>query len=84
MCIRDSPIALHFNKSVVVTDVGNLSRLIKKHNIGYIAEANPHSIAQEIDRFFGDPGALNQDFTPIKNELSWQSFFDTFTEEIAL
>ena len=78
------PIALHFNKNVVVTDVCNLSKLIKKHNIGYIAEANPHSIAEEIDRFLKDPSALNQDFTPIKNELSWQSFFDTFTEEIAL
>jgi glycosyltransferase involved in cell wall biosynthesis len=78
------PIALHFNKNIVVTNVGSLSPLITKHNIGYIAEANPSSIAEQINKYFDDPSLLSNDFSEIKRELSWQSFFDTFTRELSL
>ncbi len=78
------PIALHFNKNIIVTDVGSLSQLIEKHNIGYIAETNPESIAEQINNYFDKPNLLNHDFSDIKQELSWQGFFDTFTTELSL
>ena len=78
------PIALHFNKNIIVTDVGSLSKLIQKHNIGYIAETDPRSIAEQINAYFDKPDLLNHNFSDIKQELSWQGFFDTFTSELLL
>ena len=78
------PIALHFNKNIIVTDVGSLSQLIKKHNIGYIAETTPQSIAEQINTHLDNPQLLNHDFSDIKQELSWQSFFDNFVTELSL
>jgi len=78
------PIAIHFNKNIIVTNVGSLSALIKKHNIGYIAESTPESIAQQLNKYYAEPTSLTQDFSEIKSELSWQNFFDTFRKEIEI
>lgn len=78
------PIALHFNKNIVVTNVGSLSTLIQKHNIGYIADATPESLAEQLDKYYNNPDALTKDFANIKSDLSWQSFFNTFKEEIEI
>jgi len=78
------PVALHFNKNIVVTNVGSLSELINRHNIGFVAESTPESIAEKINSYFDNPDKLSNDFSNIKEELSWQSFFNTFISELDL
>lgn len=77
------PVAIHFEKPVIVTEVGSLSEIINKHEIGMICNTNPDDIADKIDLFLKNPNLLNGDFGEIRSELSWQSFFDTFIKEIS-
>ena len=70
------PIALHFDRPVIVTKVGSLSPMIEKHKIGLIAESNPSSIAEKLEDFLEGKEKLKSDFENIKDELSWQSFFE--------
>ena len=76
------PIALHFDRPVIVTKVGSLSPMIEKHKIGLIAESNTSSIAEKLEDFLEGKEKLKSDFENIKDELSWQSFFESFMENI--
>jgi len=76
------PIAIHFEKNIIVTEVGNLSKLIRKHEIGLVSENTPEAIAKNISAFLNEETNLSQNFVDIQNELSWQSFFDTFIEQL--
>ncbi len=77
------PIALHFERPVIVTRVGSLAEKIEKYNLGLIAESTPQSIAQQIDCFFDESQALAADYSAIKKELSWQTFYDLFISELS-
>ncbi len=77
------PIALHFDKPIVVTKVGGLSELIEQNNIGLISEPNPESLAKDITTFIKCGITINEEgFHTVKQKLSWQSFFNTFIDEI--
>ncbi len=76
------PIALHFRRPVIVTRVGGLAALIERHNIGLIAEPEASSIANHLDAFLTGSVKLNNDFEEIKDDLSWQSFYDEFLQNI--
>jgi glycosyltransferase involved in cell wall biosynthesis len=78
------PIAIHFEKPVIVTEVGGLTQLIKKYEIGLIADSNPESIAENIDNFLDDKVLLNPDFDNIRKVLSWQTFFDNFMDQLKI
>ncbi len=78
------PIAIHFEKNIVVTNVGALSEIINKHKIGIVCDSTPDDIANKINLYFQGSAKLNKDFSIIKQELSWQSFFDTFVSELNL
>lgn len=76
------PIALHFEKPVIVTRVGSLAPMIEKHNLGLIAEANPASIAEQLDNFLAKKLELKSNFTQIKDDLSWQGFYESLIQQI--
>lgn len=76
------PIALHFERPVIVTKVGSLAVLIERHQLGLVAESNPQSIADQIDAFLSNQEKLKSDFDSIKDELSWQSFYEAFLTNI--
>ncbi len=78
------PIALHFNRNVIVTRVGSLTELLERHQIGLVAESNPYSLAEKIDALLDGNAEVHENFNPIKQELSWQSFFDTFIAELKI
>ena len=78
------PIAIHFEKPVIVTEVGGLTQLIKKYEIGLIADSNPESIAENIDKFLDEKILLNPDFDNIRKVLSWQTFFDNFMDQLKI
>lgn len=75
------PIALHFERPVIVTKVGSLSTMLEDHGIGLVAEPNPASIAEQLTAFLTKKKTMTPDFNVIKEDLSWQSFYtDLITE----
>lgn len=47
-----TPLAYHFERPMVVTDVGGLASLVPHEKAGLVAEPNPKSIADAILRFY--------------------------------
>ncbi len=76
------PIALHFEKPVLVSDVGGLSQLIRDFEIGALVQPTPVSIANQIEDFLenGSPG--QPDFKGIRKALSWQTFYEAIRSEL--
>jgi glycosyltransferase involved in cell wall biosynthesis len=70
-----TPLAYHFEKPMVVTNVGGLPDYVDNEITGLIAEPTPASIASAIDRFFefGDD-RFSAQIREKKKELSWPSF----------
>ena len=71
-------IAFHFEKPMVVTNVGGLAEVVPDGKVGFIAEPNPTSIADAILKFY-EPNSLpnlHQNILHEKEKYTW----DTFTE----
>jgi glycosyltransferase involved in cell wall biosynthesis len=45
-------IAYHFNKPMLVTNVGGLSEMVPHQKVGYVTESNPKSVAESIIDFY--------------------------------
>ncbi|MBT8230061.1 MAG: glycosyltransferase [Bacteroidia bacterium] len=78
------PIAIHFEKQIIVTKVGSLTELIREYQIGWTCESDPKDLAEKIDLVLESGLNKHADFGSIRKELSWQSFFNKFIEELNL
>jgi glycosyltransferase involved in cell wall biosynthesis len=47
-----TPLAYHFEKPMIVTNVGGLPSLVPHEKVGLVCESNPQSIADSILRFY--------------------------------
>ena len=71
-------IAYHFEKPMVITNVGGLSEAVPDGKVGFVATPDPKSIADAILRFF-QPGSipeLKQNLQNEKAKYSWKNFID--------
>jgi glycosyltransferase involved in cell wall biosynthesis len=71
-------IAYHFEKPMVVTNVGGLAEVVPDGKVGFVADVAPASIADAILRFY-EPGSLPglaDHILEEKKKYSW----DTFTQ----
>lgn len=69
-------IAFHFEKPMVVTNVGGLAEVVPDGKVGFVAEPEPKSIADAILRFF-EPNSipnLQQNILAEKQKYSWETF----------
>lgn len=69
-------IAYHFEKPMVVTNVGGLAENVPDGKVGFVAEPNPTSIADAILHFF-EPNSipeLEQNIRIEKEQYSWENF----------
>jgi glycosyltransferase involved in cell wall biosynthesis len=66
-------IAYHFNKPMVVTDVGGLRELCPDGKVGYVTSTNPDEIASAIIRFFQetDQEEMINNIIEEKKKYSW-------------
>lgn len=68
-----TPLAYHFEKPMIVTNVGGLPALVPHMKVGLVAEPNPESIADSIELFFSNgeesfiPGIIEE-----KKKYSWE------------
>lgn len=73
-----TPLAYHFEKPMIVTNVGGLPSLVPNEKSGLVVEPNPHAIANGILRFY----QLGEDyFIPHlrleKNKYSWENMVNS-------
>jgi glycosyltransferase involved in cell wall biosynthesis len=71
-------IAYHFDKPMVVTNVGGLAENVPDGKVGFVAEPNPASIADKILKFFEVDSLpnLEQNIVIEKEKYSWSNFLN--------
>ncbi len=69
-------IAFHFEKPILVTDVGGLSEVVAHRELGYVAQKDPDDIASCIIEYFtsADHKAMKSNIHKEKEKYSWSSF----------
>ena len=73
-------IAYHFDRPMLVTDVGGLSEIVPDGKAGFVVEPRPDAIAKSLARFFQDN--LEEEFEKNvaveKQRFSWSHFKNEF------
>ena len=70
-----TPLAYHFDKPMIVTNVGGLAKMVLDRETGLIAEPNADSITEHIIEYFNlDEQHFLPNLQVQKNKLSWNSF----------
>ncbi|HCT22294.1 MAG TPA: glycosyl transferase family 1 [Chitinophagaceae bacterium] len=75
-----TPLAYHFEKPMLVTNVGGLPALVPDGEVGLVAEPNPNSIAEKILELYqlGEAHFLPH-LREAKKQYSWQKLVQTIT-----
>jgi glycosyltransferase involved in cell wall biosynthesis len=78
-------IAYHFEKPMVVTNVGGLAEVVPDGKVGFVAEPNPESIASAILRFYSPDSLpdLHENILREKAKYSWDTFTSVMMDAIA-
>jgi glycosyltransferase involved in cell wall biosynthesis len=83
LCAADvvTPLAYHFEKPMVVTNVGGLPSLVQHEKVGLVAEPDPTSIADSILRFYqlGENYFIPHLRTE-KQKYSWSNLVNAITK----
>ena len=75
------PIAYHFNKPVIVTNVGGLPEVVEIGKSGFVCEPTAKDISQNIiDLLNSDLKSYNEFISGYKNNFSWSSFSKNMIE----
>ena len=71
-------VAYHFEKPMVVTNVGGLAEVVPDGKTGFIANPDPASLAEAILHFFqpGSIPALHENILREKEKYTWAAFVD--------
>ncbi|HJS53940.1 MAG TPA: glycosyltransferase [Chitinophagaceae bacterium] len=79
-----TPLAYHFEKPMVVTNVGGLASLVAHEKVGLVAEPNPQSIADAILHFYqlGENYFIPHLRTE-KQKYSWANLVDAVNELVS-
>jgi glycosyltransferase involved in cell wall biosynthesis len=75
-----TPLAYHFEKPMIVTNVGGLPALVPHGQVGLVCEPEPASIAEAMTRFF-ELGELHfiRHLRREKEKYSWRHFVHAIT-----
>jgi glycosyltransferase involved in cell wall biosynthesis len=67
-------VAYHFEKPMIVTNVGGLPELVPHERVGYVTEASAQAIADGIVRFFSENRNFEENLKEEKKKYSWDYF----------
>jgi D-inositol-3-phosphate glycosyltransferase len=72
-------IAYHFNKPMLVTDVGGLCEIVPHNKVGYVVEPNKNEVAKALNDFYQNNRAAEfiAGVTEEKKKYSWKKMVDT-------
>ena len=70
------PIAYHFNKPVIVTNVGGLSEIVQEGKTGYVVEADSTEIADGIIKYYNNSEKVNfsKNIKLYNENFTWDKF----------
>jgi glycosyltransferase involved in cell wall biosynthesis len=73
-------VGYHFNKSMLVTNVGGLSEIIPDGKVGYVVEPDSLSIANALVDFYQNSrqAFFEANMAEEKKKFSWSNMVDTF------
>lgn len=79
-------IAYHFNKPMIVTNVGGLKELCPHGKVGYVVEPNPEEIALAIIKYFKEKqeNVMRQNVMEEKKKFSWDRMVKTIFQLLDL
>lgn len=70
-------IAYHFEKPMIVTNVGGLAENVPDGKVGFVTQPNPKSIADAIIKFYENPiQDLKENMQTEKRKYSWENFIE--------
>jgi glycosyltransferase involved in cell wall biosynthesis len=77
-------IAFHFEKPMVVTNVGGLAEVVPDGKVGFVAEPNAESIADAIIKFFQPHSIadLRGNILTEKRKYSWETFTEVMMNAV--
>jgi len=77
-------IAYHFNKPMIVTDVGGLSEMVPDNKVGYIVKPEINDIAKAIEKFYSDKkeDEFVNNVKVEKTKYSWENLINKIEELI--
>jgi len=69
-------IAYHFEKPMLVTDVGGLSEIVPHNKVGYVVQPNPAAIAEALNDFYENKreASFSANTKEEKKRFQWESF----------
>jgi glycosyltransferase involved in cell wall biosynthesis len=78
-----SQLAYHFEKPMIVTNVGGLPEIVKHHETGFVTEVNPTAIAKAMNDFTdGDINRFDDAIREEKTKYTWSHLSQTILEFI--
>lgn len=76
-----TPLAYHFEKPMVVTNVGALPDMVPEGRVGLVCEPNPASLAETIARYFTlDETVFVQGIREEKKQYTWERMVENITK----
>lgn len=71
-------VAYHFDKPMVVTNVGGLAELVPHGEVGYVVAPEPQAIADAIHEFYTSDvkKVFSQNISRYKHRFSWTNFVE--------
>ena len=66
-------IAYHFEKPMLVTNVGGLAEIVPNNKVGYAVEPNTYAIASALSDFYANKKDFLQGIKDEKQKYSWQT-----------
>lgn len=75
-------IAYHFERPMLVTDVGGLAEIVPHRKVGYVTEINPESVAEALIDFFENQREeeFSKNAAIEKAKFSWDQFIKGINE----
>lgn len=73
-------VGYHFEKPMIVTNVGGLAEIIPDEKVGYVVEPNSHALANAIVKFFASNNAtqMTQNIREEKKKYAWNILTEKF------
>ena len=77
-------IAYHFERPMLVTDVGGLAEIVPNNKVGYVTSQNPSDIADAIVDFYVNEREekFEKNAATEKSKFSWQNLINGIEELI--
>lgn len=73
-------IAYHFEKPMLVTNVGGLPEIVPNGKVGYVVEPKPREIADAMLKFYNERPDFSKGLAEEKQNYSWEKLTRAITE----